>query len=396
MRIAYICADPGVPVFGRKGCSIHVQEVVRGMRKRAARVELFAARLGGDPPPGLESVPIHRLPRPSGPELARREQSCLEANRNLRTRLDRLGSFDLVYERYSLWSFAGMEYAQSARVPGLLEVNAPLIEEQVRHRGLVDVACAARVAQKAFEMAAALIAVSEELVVHLEGQPAARGRVHLVPNGVDPSRFPEDVETERARRSGGFTVGFLGSLKPWHGLPLLVEAFSRVHEHDPGVRLLIVGDGPERRSLLEDLAGRQLHEAASLTGPVRPTAVPALLAGMDVGVAPYAAQPHFYFSPLKVYEYMAAGLPVVASRIGQVASLIQDGENGLLCPAGDAGAFGEAIDRLRQTPELRSRLGGSARQTVIRKHSWDAVVERLFMLAGLEAGAKLDAVRARS
>ncbi|MFQ5739942.1 MAG: glycosyltransferase family 1 protein, partial [Acidobacteriota bacterium] len=90
MRIAYICADPGVPVFGRKGCSIHVQEVVRGMRKRAARVELFAARLGGDPPPGLESVPIHRLPRPSGPELARREQSCLEANRNLRTRLDRL------------------------------------------------------------------------------------------------------------------------------------------------------------------------------------------------------------------------------------------------------------------------------------------------------------------
>ncbi len=62
MRVAYVCADPGVPVFGKKGCSVHAQEVIRSLRGRGASVELFARRLGGDPPPGLQAVPVHRLP----------------------------------------------------------------------------------------------------------------------------------------------------------------------------------------------------------------------------------------------------------------------------------------------------------------------------------------------
>src|SRR5437667_4925419 len=169
MRIAYITADPGVPVFGRKGCSIHVQEVLRAMAKLGAQIDLFATstrrredsglcqpepnplpHAGGcaGEIPGLENVRLHPLPAAPKGDLAFREQQCLAANGALRAALERQGPFTLVYERYSLWSFAGMEYARDTATPALLEVNAPLMEEQAEHRGLVDRASAQRVAER--------------------------------------------------------------------------------------------------------------------------------------------------------------------------------------------------------------------------------------------------------
>jgi glycosyltransferase involved in cell wall biosynthesis len=392
MRVAYVCADPGVPVFGRKGCSIHVQEMIHALQEQGARVELFATRLDGDPPPGLEGVRLHKLPAvPKGELLAlarclrgaAREQAALAANRDLRNALKREGPFDLVYERYSLWSFAGVEYAQAMGIPGLLEVNAPLIEEQAEHRGLVNRARAERVAQQVFDAATVLIAVSEEVAAYLDCYPATQGRVHVVPNGVNPNRFPADLKPSCPARAGSFTVGFVGTLKPWHGLSVLVEAFAMLCRHASNSRLLIVGDGPERERIEAGLSVRTLREAATFTGAVDPSQVPGLVASMDVAVAPYPNESDFYFSPLKVYEYMAAGVPVVASRVGQLARLIEDGVNGLLCPPGNPIAVADALDRLRQQPELRARLGQAARSTVLRHHTWEAVARRVLRLADL-------------
>src|SRR5262249_23595332 len=93
---------------------------------------------------------------------------------------------------------------------------------------------------------------------------------------------------------------------------------------------------------------------------------------------------HFYFSPLKVYEYMAAGRPCVASRIGQIEATIEDGRNGVLCPPGDAAALAKALERLLRDPALRSQLGDAARDTVQRTHTWDAAVARILALASQE------------
>src|SRR5262245_9661657 len=130
MRIAYVCADQGVPVFGRKGCSIHVQEVVRAFVLLGYEVELFTPRPAGEPPAGLEAVTVRALPLSQNKDPAQREQEALGANAALWFALQRHGPFDLVFERYSLWSFAALEYAQAEKVPSLLEVNAPLVEEQ--------------------------------------------------------------------------------------------------------------------------------------------------------------------------------------------------------------------------------------------------------------------------
>src|SRR5262249_45170381 len=150
-----------------KGCSIHVQEVVRALTKQGTQVQLFTIRPGGKPPPGLETIRLHALPAPAKGEPAFREQAALAANRPIRDALEQAGPFDLVYERYSLWSAAGMDYAQAHGIPGLLEVNGPLIEEQATHRRLVDRASAERVAQQVFSSASILIAVSQEVARYL-------------------------------------------------------------------------------------------------------------------------------------------------------------------------------------------------------------------------------------
>ncbi|MDM9382256.1 glycosyltransferase family 4 protein [Chlorogloeopsis sp. ULAP01] len=378
MRIAYICADPGIPVFGCKGCSIHVQEVIRTLIQQGHQIELFAVRWGGNPPSDLASVKIHKLPKPPTGDRALREQALLAHNLDLRLALEQAGRFDLVYERYSLWSFTAMQYAHTQGIPGVLEVNAPLIEEQATHRSLIHWQEAEAVARRVFSTATVIIAVSEGVADYLRRYPQTQGKVHIVPNGVNPERFP--LHQSPALPSNNFTIGFVGTMKPWHGLPTLVNAFAQLHDHHPHTRLLIVGDGPERSQLEADFIYAGIRDAVEFTGKVLPSDVPGLLASMDVAVAPYPNDPNFYFSPLKVYEYMAAGLPVVASRIGQLQALINDGVNGILYEPGNSQQLTNWLDHLWQHPWLRTQLGQNARATVLRSHTWEQSVERILSL----------------
>jgi glycosyltransferase involved in cell wall biosynthesis len=348
---------------------------------QGATVEIFAARIDGEPPHDLAEVDIHQMPELPKSSPSEREHASLVANGALYALLEEFAPFDMVYERYSLWSFSGMQYAHDKEIPGLLEVNAPLVEEQATHRGLVDRDLAQWVAGKVFGAATALLAVSQEVARYVESFPEATGRVYVVPNGVNPGRFLHGTTRHHNDHSGTFTVGFVGTLKPWHGLTTLAEAFCLLHNQHPNTRLLVVGDGPERGQLEEDLEAGGALAATHFTGPVDPSEIPALLASMDVAVAPYADSEHFYFSPLKVYEYMAAALPVVASKVGQIDGLIEHEVNGLLCPPGDEAALATSLDRLRQDPALRAYLGRCARESVLKEHTWDAVAMRILDLA---------------
>lgn len=385
MRIAYICADPGVPVFGQKGCSIHVQEALRAFTQEGAEITLFAAAQGGDPPPSLEGIHIHPLSAPPKGNRAEREQAALRANEELSAALSHYPRFDFIYERYSLWSFAGMEFARNAGVPGILEVNAPLIDEQAEYRELIDRESAEMVANRVFTAANSLVAVSDEVAAYLLQYRDDRCRVHVIPNGVDPSRFPNDLQPSLPAIDGVLTVGFVGTLKRWHGVSILVDAFHQLHETHKNTRLLIVGDGPERAALEQDISHRGLTDSAYFTGAVPPSLVPGMLASMDIAAAPYPVLPNFYFSPLKVYEYMAAGLPVIASRTGQLNTLIEDGVTGYLCLPGDSVDLAIALEALLMNPSLRMEMGCRAREMVLNKFTWKAVARQIIHLATISS-----------
>ncbi len=383
MRIAYVCCDPGVPVFGCKGCSIHVQEVLREFVRRGFEVDLFAVRVGGKPPEELNDVRLHTIDLPKANNATERGRIMIAANAVVKEMLSCNGPFDLVYERYALHAYAAMEYARNIQIPGILEVNSPLIIEQARYRTLTDFDLAEQTTRRAMISAGAVVAVSSQVADYAWQQRLSSSDIHVVPNGVDTDRFRGADESTFPRKQGEFTVGFVGTLKPWHGVENLIKAFGQLVEEDVAMRLAIVGDGPERERLeyqASCLPTKATHRVHFL-GAVNPCEIPQLLSSMDVAVAPYQPQKDFYFSPLKIFEYMAAGLPTVASHLGQIPELIQDDETGLLYPPGDTHALAEALLTLCRNPNLSARLGQTARATAIRRFTWTSVVTRILKIA---------------
>ncbi|SEM58779.1 Glycosyltransferase involved in cell wall bisynthesis [Loktanella fryxellensis] len=385
MRIAYVCTDPGIPVFGTKGASVHVQEMLRAFVGRGAHVTVISPRIGDAAPADLAGVAIHALPPlPSG-AAAVRAQAALDQNAAVALALDAAGPFDLIYERHALYAHAGMEVARDAGTPGVLEVNAPLLAEQARHRTLALTREAEGATRACMSAAAHVTAVSPVVGTYATDHGAQR--MHVIPNAVTPARFPQ-----QAAPGGAFTLGFLGSLKPWHDVDTALDAFALLRAQAvPDAVLMIVGDGPERDGLAARADALGIADAVEFTGAVAPEEVPGMLARMHVGLSPYAASADFYFSPLKIYEYMAAGLAVVASDVGHLGQVVDHGTTGLMVPPGDAQALADALARLAADPALRSRLGSAARAHVMAHHTWDGIAARVMGWAQAHAGAKVTA-----
>jgi glycosyltransferase involved in cell wall biosynthesis len=282
---------------------------------------------------------------------------------------------DCVYERYTLFNLAGLAVARRFGVPHLLEVNAPLQMERERTIGLTLRLLAERFDRQLFRGADGVLVVSHALRSYILDHGADEERVSLLPNGVDTERFRSDTEAAGMRTQLGlapdaFVVGFAGSLKPWHGTDVLLDAFALLHKEAQRARLLIVGDGPQRDALRERASQLALQGAVVFTGAVPHDEMPAMLRAMDVGVAPYLEIPDFYFSPLKLYEYMASGLPVVASDAGEIGTLIRHEETGVLVPCGNVAVLADRLLRLKRDEMLRSCLGNAARLEAER-HSWN-------------------------
>lgn len=386
MRVAYICADPGIPVFGTKGASVHVQEVIKGMLQRGLEVVLFAQRLGGEVPPELSKIEIHEFPDLPNDSQQKRAAAAIAANESVEKLLESAGDFDLVYERYSLWSKAGMAFARKHQCVGILEVNAPLIEEQKIHRELPLEAEAQEIAKFVFSHADAMVAVSPGVKDYLETFSGAKGRVHVIANGVDLARFASAANQNAVKfqqqdnTASTPVLGFLGTLKPWHGVSGLVQAWALLRKEGYNVNLLIVGDGPQHATLSEEIAQQGLSDFVHFTGSVAPEQVPEWLARMDIATAPYPNQDRFYFSPLKIYEYMAAGLPIIATKVGHLSSIIENGYNGILAEADNPQNMAEVIAHLLDNPSEAKRLGTNARLTAEQNHSWLSVVDRILQI----------------
>jgi glycosyltransferase involved in cell wall biosynthesis len=361
MRIAHVCADSGVPVFGTKGASVHLRELTRALAAAGHDVLILAVRAGDVRPPGF-SVPVRQIG--DLPALLR--------------------DYDphVVYERYSLFGTAGADAARALGVPHILEVNAPLAFEHARYRGLARLDEALRVEQSLLRGVDRIVAVSTGIERWLRGLGVEEQRIAVLPNGVDPHRFRARGAVGTAAREtlglSGPVVGFVGSLKPWHDVATLVQALA-AFPASTRPQLLVVGDGPGRARLAA--AARAAAVEVTFTGAVGHDAVPLYLAAVDVAVAPYAADDAFYFSPLKLLEYLAAARPVVAAEVGDIGHCVRRGETGWLYPPGDAAALAGAIREVLADPGHAAELGRAGRAHVCAEHTWERVARSVVELA---------------
>ena len=208
-------------------------------------------------------------------------------------------------------------------------------------------------------------------------------KIVVLPNGVDTEAFkPNPVARAEVRASMNLgdspTIVFVGGFYVWHDTSTLLRSFGRVVASRPDARLLLVGDGEHRPAAARLAAELGLAGSARFVGAVPHAEVPRVLAAADIAVAPYPEMRQtMWFSPLKLFEYMASGLPIVATAVGQIAEVIRPGGNGLLVPPGDELALAAALESLVADRELRTRLGQQAREDAVRERSWDHYVARL-------------------
>jgi glycosyltransferase involved in cell wall biosynthesis len=206
-------------------------------------------------------------------------------------------------------------------------------------------------------------------------------RVTVIENGVDVDEFVPDRPVEDLRRElgleGCFVPGFVGSFKPWHGIGNIIEVAAQVVPNCPDVRFLIVGDGQERAEYQTQVAERGLTEHFVFTGLVPHRLVRDYLALMDVALAPHRSDSFqqtggFHGSPLKIFEYMAMAKAIIATPIGQIAELIDDGDSGRLIHAENTEELRDELLRLHADPAYRQRLGANARARVEAHYTWKA------------------------
>ena len=408
MKILYLCPDLGIPVQGRKGASVHVRELVAAFGRAGHSVVLAAPLLNKSPweePAELEAQLLHVPPAPdvvsafyglkafneslgiedSLPGEIRRILYDQDLAAQLKRRFENHAP-DFIYERASLYSTAGVLLARELERPLIVELNSPLSVEQATYRatGLGDLA--ARAEHWALVRADAVLAVSTPLRDYAISLGVEPDRVHVVPNGVDAEQFkPGEPDLEVRKRWGlddDPVLGFVGGLRPWHGVEVLPALLDRLILRYPSLRLVIVGDGPLRGELEHELRERCLARSAVLTGSLPHEEVAALIHQFDVALAPYSRPDHdFYFSPLKLFEYMACGVPVVAAALGQIEEIVRDGETGLLYPPGEQDALLAACDRLLTDPDLRRRLGWVAAKEIHNHYTWDHNAERVVEFA---------------
>lgn len=408
MKVLYICSDLGIPVLGQKGASVHVREMVGALCKRGHSVTVVAGALHAsvwgeqeEIAGTLLHIPPDKHTQAASDKLAAfettlgRESSLAKEARRMLYNQDLASKLsarfqhdkpDVIYERLSLYGTCGALLSERFGVPFILEVNAPISQEQFWYRSTQLPQLAQSTEQWVLKKADAVVVVSSTLsdyVVSLGVEPA---RVHVVPNGVNPTVFkPGTPDVTLHRRLGigkGPVLGFIGGLRPWHGVEHLPHLLSRLVKKYPALALVIVGDSPLREAMEHDFAQRSLTNNVIFTGPLSHKEIPRVIRLFDIALAPYPKMTHeFYFSPLKLFEYMACGVALLAPEAGQIKEVIEHGNTGLLYPAGSMDELISSCRLLLKNPSLRKRLGRNAARHVRKHFTWDHNAERVTNIA---------------
>jgi len=372
VRVVYLRSTPG-PGTQAGGAASHIKGVVEGLEALGVDVQIISNDLIAGMNISEERFTVIP-PQPGGGTRA-----LFDIHNNLvftrgAVPLIEQADPDFIYQRYARFSWAGVVAANRTKRPLFLEYNGSEVWvgrnwDRVGRLELLE-----RYERLNLDAAARIFVVSEVERRNLEARGVAGEKIVVNPNGVDVERFRPGVGGAEARRELGIrddevVAGFVGTFGPWHGVEKLAEAIKLIDVS----RFLLVGSGSlrvevEKRLEAEVAAGRVIF-----TGAVGHERVPGLLDACDILVAPHvplADGSEFFGSPTKIFEYMAMGKGIVASRLGQIGEVLVDEETALLVEPGNVEELRAALVRLIEDAGMRKSLGVKARETAEREHTW--------------------------
>ena len=353
---------------------MHVAAVAEGLAALGHSVHVLAAPGDGQFPAG--GAQWHAEEPPFGVPRFRllRARRVLQYARDLKP--------DVIIERY--YNFGGEGVLTATRLGALavLEVNAPIIDYPGSPKRWIDRALLVEPMRRWREWQCAQAGVLVTPLADVVPAFVPRERILEIEWGADTRAFHPDAKGDVpfTRGEGATVVVFAGAFRVWHGAVQLVRAIAQLHARGrTDIHAVLIGDGPEFDRVQREAAG---VDGVTLTGPLPHVQLPACLAASDIGVAPFDVPSHapltlgFYWSPLKVFEYMAAGLPVIAPNIDRLSRVVRNGREGSLYEVSDPLALAAAIERTADAPD-RAELGRAARQRALEEYGWDVHCRRL-------------------
>ncbi len=353
-RLAYLCLQAT-----REGQAsfAHVHEIIAGLRKRNWHVDLFAASYE------------HSTNEPSG---IRKLSAFLWVQFKLMHALQHT-RYDALYVRHHPFDALSIRAAKRLKIPLIVEVNGSYDDLYVAFPVIRSMCWfATPVMRYGIREADVVITVTEPLVnwvLHERG----RGPVVLISNGANTDLFHPDAPGNLPSTISIPYAVFFGALAPWQGIETMIEALHQP-SWPPQLRLLVVGKG-KLQNKVEKAALKT--DRIVYIDYVPYQQMPVVIRHSICGLAPMRSieRNQKGVMPLKVFETLACGVPVVVSDLPGMAELVRQGNCGLVVPPDDPAALANAVRYLYEHPKLRAEMGRQGRDLIVREHSWDARAE---------------------
>ncbi|MFN2576171.1 MAG: glycosyltransferase [Pyrinomonadaceae bacterium] len=380
VSIAYLRSTPS-PGSHAGGAATHINGFINAAMDLGARVNVIS----NDYIAGLDEKRLTLIdPEPAGSTRAAFDlRNNLIFSEGVLSELNR-APVDLIYQRYGRFTSAGVEASLRTGAPLFLEYNGSevWIGKHWDMSGMIPLL--ERFEALNLAAAARIFVVSEVERQNLLRINVPDERIVVNPNAADTETFRPGAEGAAVRREleireNEIVAGFVGTFGPWHGVLILAQAIASTPP-DSGIRFLLIGAGRFRDEVERIVrnAGRQ-HQVI-FVGHVSHERVPALLDACDILLSPHVPLEDgspFFGSPTKLFEYMAMGKGIVASRLGQIGEVLTNEETALLVEPGNVRELREAILRLTNSRELRERIGAAARDAAVERHTWKQNAQRV-------------------
>lgn len=283
---------------------------------------------------------------------------------------------DLIISRLELYLFSSLLLSKLMKIPIIIEADAPCVYELKEFSkefwripwlaGFIE-----RLNLKKADIS---VCVSNAAKQYFIDQGVPEHKLVVITNGADIDKFHPLVDKTPILKkdiSGKTVVGFVGSFHFWHGIENLIEVIKKTIQAYQNTIFLLVGEGGPMKQKLEHVVKHEgLQRLVILAGYISYEDIPEYISAMDIVLAPYPKLKFFYYSPVKIFEYMSSGKPVITTNIGQISEVIKNGYNGFLTEPDNIEQILSKLLELLVNPELRSSIGKNARETIIANHTW--------------------------